>query len=348
MRDQGANVQATRPEPAATAAPSPRKRSPRERLLDVGQRYALVIVWVAIILLFGLFGPSAFLTAANFQTIFGSQAVLVVLSLGLLIPLTAGDYDLSVASVLSLAGMLIAVLNVEHGWPVGAAVVAAIVMGAVVGFVNGALIVMLRLDSFIVTLGSSTFITGIVLWISHSNTIGGISQHLVDPVITWSLFGIPLGFYYGVVLCVVMWFVFEYTPLGRRLLFVGRGRAVARLSGIRVGRVRWGSFVMSGTISAIAGVMYAATQGGADPSSGATFLLPAFAAAFLGATSIIPGRFNPWGSLIAVYTLVTGITALQLLGVQSFVQQLFYGGALIVAVALSQIARRGTDASPDA
>jgi ribose transport system permease protein len=118
---------------------------------------------------------------------------------------------------------------------------------------------------------------------------------------------------------------------------VGRGRRVARLSGVRVSRVRFGAFVVAAAISAVAGVMYAGTSGGADPSSGATFLLPAFAAAFLGATSIVPGRFNPWGALIAVYFLVTGITGLQLHGAESYVQQLFYGGALVAGVALSRV-----------
>jgi ribose transport system permease protein len=129
-------------------------------------------------------------------------------------------------------------------------------------------------------------------------------------------------------------------PVGRRLLFVGRGRSVARLSGIHVARLRWGALVVSGLISAFAGVLYAGTLGSADPTSGLSFLLPAFAAAFLGATTIMPGRFNPLGSIAAVYFLVTGITGLQLLGVQTFVQQLFYGGALVLAVALSQLARR--------
>jgi ribose transport system permease protein len=121
---------------------------------------------------------------------------------------------------------------------------------------------------------------------------------------------------------------------------VGRGRNVARLSGMNVSRIRWGALIASGFISALAGVVYAGTNGSADPSSGQAFLLPAFAAAFLGATAIMPGRFNPWGAVIATYFLVTGITGLQLLGVASFVQQLFYGGALVMAVALSQIARR--------
>jgi ribose transport system permease protein len=137
-----------------------------------------------------------------------------------------------------------------------------------------------------------------------------------------------------------MLYVFEFMPVGRRLLFVGRGRGVARLSGIRVARLRWGSLAASGVISAFAGILYCGTLGSADPTSSLSFLLPAFAAAFLGATTVMPGRFNPIGSIAAVYFLVTGITGLQLLGVQTFVQQLFYGGALVLAVALSQFARR--------
>jgi ribose transport system permease protein len=152
--------------------------------------------------------------------------------------------------------------------------------------------------------------------------------------------GIPLGFYYGLVLCVALWYVFEYTALGRRLLFVGRGRNVSRLSGFNVPRLRWGALVATGVLSAAAGVLYAGTTGGADSTSGASFLLPAYAAAFLGATTIVPGRFNPWGTLVAVYFLVTGITGLTILGAQSYVQDLFYGGALVLAVALSHFPRR--------
>jgi ribose transport system permease protein len=314
---------------------------------ETARRVALPLAWVAVIVLFGAIEPDTFLTSANFQNILGSQAVLVVVTLGLLFPLTAGDYDLSVASVLTLSSMMVALLNVQHGWPIGLAMAAAVAAGAAVGVINGGLIVLLRIDPFVTTLGSGTFISGVVLWISDSQTIGGVSQSLVDPVSTWHLLGVPLVFYYGLGLCAVVWYVLDFTPTGRRLLFVGRGRTVARLSGVRVARVRWGAFVASGTVSALAGVLYAGTTGGADPSSGATFLLPAFAAAFLGATSIAPGRFNPWGSVVAVYFLVTGVTGLQLLGVESFVQQLFYGGALILAVALSRLAggRADSDAA---
>ena len=291
-------------------------------------------------IVFAILRPDTFFTTANFSTIFGSQAVLVVLTLALLPPLTAGDYDLSVAATMGLAGMTLAILNVNHGWSIGAAIAAALAVGLLVGLINGGLIVLLGIDSLIVTLGTSTFIAGVILWISNSQTISGVSIDLIDYVVVKQLLGIPLAFYYGIAVGLIMFYVFEFMPVGRRLLFVGRGRSVARLSGIRVVRLRWGAFVVSGVISAFAGVLYAGTLGSSDPTSSLSFLLPAFAAAFLGATTIMPGRFNPIGSIAAVYFLVTGITGLQLLGVQTFVQQLFYGGALVLAVALSQLARR--------
>jgi ribose transport system permease protein len=321
------------------AQPAARERS-RPLVLDLVERYALLVVWGGVIVVFGILRPDTFLTTSNFSTIFGSQAVLVVLTLALLVPLTAGDYDLSVAATMGIAAMTLAILNVNHSWAIGWAIAAALGVGLLIGIVNGALVVLLGIDSLIVTLGTSTFISGVILWMSDSQTVSGVSFDLIDYVVVKQLFGIPLAFYYGIALGLVMFYVFEFMPIGRRLLFVGRGRSVARLSGIRVVRLRWGAFAVSGVISAFAGVLYVGTLGSADPTSALSFLLPAFAAAFLGATTIQPGRFNPIGSIAAVYFLVTGITGLQLLGVQTFVQQLFYGGALVLAVALSQLARR--------
>lgn len=315
-------------------------RARQQSLAKLGERYALLAVWGVVIVVFGALRPDTFLTTANFSTIFGSQAILVVLALALLPTLSAGDYDLSVAATLTLSAMTLAILNVNHEWPIVAAIAAALAVGLLVGCINGAIVVSLGLDSLIVTLGTSTFIAGVVLWISDSQTVSGVSQGLIDLVVVNRFLGIPLAFYYGIALGLALFYVFEFMPIGRRLLFVGRGRAVARLSGIRVARMRFGAFAAAGVISAFAGVLYVGTLGSADPTSGLSFLLPAFAAAFLGATTIQPGRFNPLGTIAAVYFLVTGITGLQLLGVQTFVQQLFYGGALVLAVALSQLARR--------
>lgn len=323
---------------AASSEASP-SGSKRQAWIDRAERFGLVIAWVAVIIVFGAMRPETFLSWANFSTILGSQAVLVVVTLGLIIPLTAGDYDLSIASVLTMSAMLIAVLNVQLAVPIGIAVLLALAAGMLVGFINGFFVIYFRIHSLIVTLGMGTFIHGLTLWFSDTETISGVSMTLVRAVIITRFLGVPLAFYYAFAVAVVIWYVFSYTALGQRLLFVGRGREVARLSGINVDRMRWGCLVVSALLGAFAGVVYAGTIGAADPNSGLTYLLPAFAAAFLGATSIQPGRFNPIGSVIAVYFLVTGITGLSILGVSTFVQDLFYGGALIVAVTLSQLVR---------
>ena len=320
----------------ATAEPAARRTFNLARFLE---SYALVAALVLLGAVFGALRPEAFLSWGNISTMLGSQAVLVVLTMALIIPLTAGDFDLSVASMLTLASMLMAVLNAQLGVNLYVAMLVALAAGALTGIINAWFILYFRIPSLIVTLGTGTFINGVVLWISGSMTISGLDDALTDWVVVRRIFGIPLAFYYAVALCAAIWYFFEYTTPGRRLLFGGRGREVARLSGIRVDRVRLFSLVTSGVLSAGAGIMYAGTIGAADPLSGLTFLLPGFAAAFLGATSISPGRFNPWGSLVAVYFLVIGITGLTILGIQTFVQNLFYGGGLVLAVALSQLVR---------
>ena len=311
----------------------------RQAWIDNGERYGLIVAWLVVIMVFGILRPTTFLSWPNFSTIFGSQAILVVLTLGLIVPLTAGDYDLSIAGNLTLSSMTIAVLNVYFHWPILLAVFAALAVGLVIGAINAFIVLYFRINSLIVTLGMGTFIHGITLWISNSNTISGIDFSIAQAVIVTRLFGIPMAFYYALLVAAIIWYVFTYTAAGQRLLFVGRGREVARLSGIRVDRVRAITFLVSGVLGAVAGILFVGTLGAADPNSGLSYLLPAFAAAFLGATSITPGRFNPIGSVIAVYFLVTGITGLSILGISTFVQDLFYGGALVVAVALSQVVR---------
>ena len=330
----------TKADAAAIERVAPTAARRRFNWLRFAEAYALVAALLALGAVFGVLRPQAFLSWANISTMLGSQAVLVVLTMALIVPLTAGDFDLSVASVLTLSAMLVAVLNAQAGVNIYLAMALALVAGAVIGLVNAWFILYFRIPSLIVTLGTGTFINGIVLWISGSMTISGLDDVLVNWVVVRRILGIPLAFYYALGLCAFLWYFFEYTNAGRRLLFVGRGREVARLSGIRVDRVRLLSLVASSVMAAAAGILYAGTIGAADPLSGQTFLLPGFAAAFLGATSISPGRFNPWGSFIAVYFLVIGITGLTILGIQTFVQNLFYGGGLVVAVALSQLVRK--------
>ncbi|GAB3271457.1 ABC transporter permease [Kineosporia babensis] len=303
------------------------------------ERFALLGVWAVLIVAFCVIVPETFPTTANISNMLGSQVTLLILALALLVPLRAGDYDLSVASTLNLSTVVVAVLNVNHGFNIWLSVLLAIGAGALVGVVNGTIVTKFAIDPFIVTLGIGTVVQGLIYYLSDSMTISGIDRKLSDVVLTQPFLSIPIGFYYALALCFGVWYVFDHTAFGQRLLFVGQSRDVARLNGVNVNGLRFTSLVISGALAGLAGAVYAGTTASADPVSGAAFLLPAFAACFLGSTVLKIGRFNPWGTLIAVYFLVTGITGLQLMGAQQYVQQLFYGGALVIAVILSKLVR---------
>ncbi len=313
--------------------------SGRKRVSDWLGRSAVPIAWAAVVVIFSILRPATFPTIGTFGAIFGSEAVLVIVTLGLLVPLRAGDYDLSVAGTLTLSSMIIGRLNGGARIEIWICVAIALAIGVGVGLLNGFFVRVFGINPFIVTLGMGTFLLGITLLISNDQTYAGVSVALDDITETDRFLGIPLEFYYALALCVIVWYVFEHTTLGRRLLFVGSGREVARLSGVRVERMRVGALVVSGLLAALAGIFFAGTSGAANPTAGSFFLLPAFAAAFLGGTTIMPGRFNAWGTIVAAYFLVTGVTGLEILGAQSWVQTVFYGGALVLAVAFAQLSR---------
>jgi ribose transport system permease protein len=322
-------------------SPVAKGRERRTRALPVAdllQRFGLPVVWLAMALVFAVIEPSTFPTSGTFSTIFGSQSVLLILALALLLPFAAGEYDLSVAGVLSLTLVLIGYLNVQQKWPIVLVLGVVLAAGAIVGLINALVVVVLGVDSIVVTLGMGTVLAGAGVGVNNETT-SGISNQLVNAVST-NVLQLPLSFFYGVVLTAALWYVFSYTALGRYLYFVGSGRDVARLSGVRVDAIRAGSLVASAVLSAVGGIVLAGTLGASDPNVGASYLLPAFAAAFLGSTAITPGRFNPWGTFIAVYFLVTGVTGLNLLGLTGWVEQVFYGASLIVAVTFSHLAAR--------
>lgn len=307
------------------------------------ERFGLVFIWAVLVLVFSLLEPSTYATTQNAQTILSSQSVLLILAIASLPPLIAGELDLSVAGVLGISMVLVGFLNIDQGWPIIPAIAVAILAGVLVGLINSTVIVVVGVDSIVATLGMGTLLPGIALGITQS-PFTGVSQSLVD-VTGYKILGIQAAFYMALLVCVIAWFSFQHLPAGRRLYFVGAGREVARLSGIRVDLFRAAALISASTLSAIGGVILTGLLGSADPTVGNSLLLPALAAAFLGATAITPGRFNVWGTFIAAYFLVSGITGLIYVGLAGWISQVFYGGALIIAVVLSKLAGMRTTAS---
>ena len=212
-------------------------------------------------------------------------------------------------------------------------------IGVIVGLFHALFIVYFRVPSLVVTLGSTSLMSGIVQWMTNSSTIGGIDNGLIMATVGYRLFGIPYAFYYALVAACIIWYVFDYTPLGRRLLFVGRGREVARLNGIAVDRVRVGALVTSAVLASAAGIVYAGILGSADPYLGTQ--LPA-----AGLCGGVPwrdddpaGPLQPLGHNRRGLFPGTGITGLSMLGIPLWVTNVFNGAALILAVTISQITR---------
>lgn len=320
--------------PALTIA-----KKPRPSMGTLFERYAILIAWAAVVVLFWVWKPDTFGTMSNFQNIFGSQSALLILTLGLLISLSAGEFDLSIGSCFSLGASILTWLDVDHGWPIVGTLLFVLLLGALVGVVNALITVKVGVPSIVTTLGTSTLLAGLVLGISGPQIRSGLDAGFVD-LVRGKVFGLPGSFWFALVLTVAVWYVFQYTPLGRYLLFVGRGREVARLAGVSVDSIRFGSLVASAVFGTAAGMILAGTSASAQVGVGAGYLLPAFAAAFLGATAIRPGQFNAWGSWVAVYFLLTGITGLSMVGYSGWPERVFYGGALLTAVVLSQLANR--------
>jgi ribose transport system permease protein len=302
-------------------------------------RYALVFVLAALIVVFSLLRPDTFFTSGNFQSILTTEAVLVILALGVILPLAAGEFDLSVAAVLGFSAGLLAHLTAELDWAVLPALFVTLLAALAIGAVNALFVVKFGVNSFITTLGIGTVVGGIALAIFGAETIGGIPPSFTDPF-REKIFGLQSPVFLALALAVVIWFFLEHTPSGRHLFFTGEGREAARLAGVRVNRLRFGSLIASATFAWLAGVVLAAQTGAAQASYGQPFLLPAFAAGFLGATTIKVGRQNAWGTLVAVYLLAVGTTGLQLLGAADWVDDVFNGSALVLGVALARLVSR--------
>lgn len=305
-------------------------------------RYALVGVWVLVAGFFAILEPGTLLSSGTFQTIFGSQQALVFLGMAAVVTFAVGEFDLSISAILGLAATLVPVLVVVHGWSPLMASVAAVAACMAVGALNGFIVVVLGIDAIITTLGMGTLILGITSGFSHSQAVSGLSNSFGNVANTVVALGLPISFFYGLALALFIAYVMRFTALGRHMAFVGANREVARLAGVRVARIRIGSYVTSGLLCGLGGVLLAASVGGFDPNSSPTYLLPALSATFLGTAVIRPGRFNPMGTLVAIYFLVTGIVGLQLLGYTGWVSDVFYGAALIIAVIVSTITRRRT------
>ena len=296
---------------------------------------SLLFIWAILILLFGILEPDTFLTMNTLRTVMADQAITAIMALALILPIAANQFDLSIAGSMGMAivlvGSFMVKLDISPAFAIGLTVMA----GVVIGMINAIVVVGLRVNSFIATLGTGSILLAVMQWISNGEVItSGISQSFKDLGRT-TIFTIPIPFFYMLAIAAVLWYILDYRQLGRYLYATGSNADAARLAGVRVNRLSSIALIVSATIATIAGIIFTMRIGSTSLDAGTPYLLPAFAAAFLGATQFKEGNVNVPGTLVAVYVLATGVKGVQLLGSPFWVDDLFNGCALIIAVALA-------------
>ncbi|WP_237152903.1 ABC transporter permease [Oryzibacter oryziterrae] len=308
-----------------------------QRLLPV---YGLPIITFVLIVLFSVLLPRTFPTLLNLRSIIADKSVIALLSLAAMIPMASGKIDLTVGYGIVLWHILAISLQTLFGLPWPVAVLIVLALGAIVGLLNGLLVEVAKIDSFIATLGTGTILYALALWHTGGRQVVAPLPEGFLALNGTMVFGLPITGYYVLALALVLWIVLEYLPVGRYLYAIGANPKAAALNGIPVQRFTMAAFVTSGFLTALTGVLLASKLRIGQASVGLEYLLPALVGAFLGSTTIKPGRVNVWGTIVGVAVLAVGIAGIQQFGGSFWVEPLFNGVTLLVAIGIAGYAQR--------
>jgi ribose transport system permease protein len=284
---------------------------------------------------------AGFSSPQNIRIVVGTQAPLVILAIAAMIPLVVGQFDLSVAAIAGTCGITMVTAISRFHAPLGVAIVIALLVGILIGVVNGVLVAFVNVNAFIVTLGVSTVLQGVVQGYTGGAVLTGTNIDALENALAGNTGGIPKGVFWFVPVALIVWYVLEQTPFGRHLRAVGANPGAATLLGIPTRALSLTTFVLAGLFSGLAGIAMVAQSGSADPSvTLGTELLPALAAVFLGASAFQPGLFNVVGTVLAIFFVTFLVNGLQYLGAQPWTSPVINGAVLVGAVTISSLLRR--------
>lgn len=305
--------------------------APLRRLRTAGT----LLGFVALFTLFATVRPDAFLTAANLRNILEQVAVLAVVTSTQTVVMVAGDFDLSVGALASLAGVIAAQL-LTQGFPLWMALGAALIAGAVVGVVNGVLVAWFGLSAFVVTLATMTSLGGLSLLTTSGSTLFRLPESFL--VLGQNrIMGIPVPVLIALAVGGAVWLLLTQTVYGRQLHAVGGNIEVAAYSGIDPRRVRLIAFTVSALGAAAAGVVLASRLASAHPTAGDPLMLTSIAAVFIGMTTRRDTTPHVLGSLLGVALLGVLANGLNLVGVSPYLQQVLTGLIIVAAVGLPKL-----------
>ena len=330
--------------PAGSPAPPPATASaharPARRLTvaSVG-RFSTLIFLVAMVIYFGFAAPN-FLTGQNWLNILESASILGIIAAGLTVTLTMNDFDLSIGQVSSMSGMFAAGIAVTNGTALG--FLAGIGLGAAAGVANGLAVTLLGASAFIVTLGTSFVVEGIIFgYKSGSQVSFGIPTDFSNLGLGEAL-GVKYLIWIWIAVSLVLMVVMHHTPLGRKMYAVGGNATAARLSGISIQKTRFTAFAIAGVCSGFGGILLASNLGTGNPLAGVGYLLEGFTVCFLGAATLRGGQFNIFGTFVGAIILRCLENGLVIQGASGSWQKIAKGMVLIAAVGITGVLRRSS------
>jgi ribose transport system permease protein len=300
-----------------------------------------IYVWIAIIIIFSFWAPDTFPEWATVKTVLNQNAISGLVALALVVPLSSRVFDLSVGNAMGLTNILVAWLLVDQGTPMGLAILLTLAAAVLIGVLNALIVIGWKIDSFIGTLATGALMAAVTSMISGDQPIIGpqLSGSFGDFT-TAGIGGIAVPVFLMLAVATLLWYLLNYTVTGRRIYATGFNQTGSRLTGIATTRLRFISLIVSGTVAGIGGILLASQVNSGSPDIGPPYLLDAFAAAFLGSTQFGGGRFNAWGTVVAVLLLGTGKTGLILVGAPSWSSNMFVGVVLLFALALTNFDKR--------
>jgi ribose transport system permease protein len=301
-----------------------------------------IYVFALVVVVFSGLMPHLFPTMNTVRAVANTYSISALAALAVVLPLASGTFDASIGGNISLSSIVCAWLLTNTHWPTAMIVLATLGVGLVIAIVNTVVVVVLKIPSIIGTLAVWLVADALAVAVSNDQSIsstrvaGAFAKEFY--LYNWNGFIIPI--LYTAVIALILGVILSRTVAGRYIYAVGFDQYVSRLAGIRVGLVRSGALLASGLIGAFAGIVLTASVSSATPGTGDAYLLPAFAAVFVGATQFRARRFNSSGTIVAVILLGTGQYGLLLDGAPNWTPNVFQGVALITAIGLSHLQSR--------
>lgn len=300
-------------------------------------RYGIVLAFLVLCVVLSFLSPY-FLTTKNLLNVLLQASINLVVAVGMTFVITSGGIDLSVGSIVAVAGMVMADL-VSRKWGLEVAVPVALLVGTLCGMLNGILITRLRLPPFIVTLGTMSIFRGVALIYNDGKPLYGLAQKVLK-VISGDIASIPIPVIIALAVALLAHFVLRHTVIGEYTTAIGGNEETTRLSGIDVRRYKVIIYSLSGLMCGLAGVILTARLSAAEPIAGVMYELDAIAATVMGGTSLTGGEGTIFGTLIGALLMGVLRNGLNLLNIQSYYQQLVIGAVIVLAVAVDKLRKR--------